>query len=277
MTTFRETHAGGAGISRRTVLGAAIMLSMATLAATPSAAAKERSQAATYGSAPFTTRHLLPGGGLDLEAVDRTSPLARVIALTIDDGPDANDLRILDILQRYEARATFFYIGRKIAGHGTAIAAAVAASGNEVGSHSYSHPLLTDLSAAQQERELAAANAALAGAGIHPSWFRPPYGDFDDAVVRAAQAHGLQTVAWTADSQDWKGIGAAVVSRRVTDRLAPGAVVLMHGGRAATVAALPGILEEGKRRGFRFVTMTEWRKAMLDATPTTLVARPDPH
>lgn len=260
-------------ISRRAVLGASFALSV--VSSFP-AAAKSRSWTATHGHAPFATEPLVPGSGLDLAAVDRLSPLAQAVALTIDDGPDINDLRILDILRRHEAQATFFYIGRKIAEHRD-VAAAVAASGNEVGSHSYEHPLLTDLPAAQQERDLAAANAALANVGVRPTWFRPPYGDFDEDVSRIARAKGMQTVLWTVDSQDWKDLDATAITRRVTDRLAPGAIVLAHSTKAATVKALPAILEEGRRRGLRFVTMTDWRKAMIDATPTTLVSRPDSH
>ncbi|MBP2228838.1 peptidoglycan/xylan/chitin deacetylase (PgdA/CDA1 family) [Azospirillum agricola] len=253
------------GISRRAVLGASLALSLAPFPV----AARQRSHAATHGAAPFATEHLIPGSPLDLGQVDLTSPEARVVALTIDDGPDPNDLRILEILRQHEAKATFFCIGGKIARHPD-IVLAMAASGNEIGSHSQTHPLMTDLTAGQRDWNLAKPNAALAGMGIHPAWFRPPYGDFDAAVTAQAQAHGLRTVLWTADSQDWKGLGPDAIASRVQERLAPGAVVLMHSTKAASVEALPGILESGKRQGVRFVTMTEWASAMERAAMPSL-------
>lgn len=257
------------------LLGLVAALPVSTLPG--SAVAGPRSYAATHGAAPFVTEHLIPGSDLDLEQVDPTLPGSRVVALTIDDGPDANDPRILDILRAHGAKATFFYIGAKIPAHRD-IARLVAASGNEVGSHTQTHPMTTDLKPAQREWNLAQAEAALASVGVTATWFRPPYGDVDDALAHLARSHGMATVLWTADSQDWKDTGPDVVRRRVVERLAPGAVVLMHSTKAATVAALPAILEEGERQGFRFVTMTEWEAAMRGAvTPSLALLHPAPH
>jgi peptidoglycan-N-acetylglucosamine deacetylase len=254
--------------NRRAVLvgatAAALSPWSALHAAAPLADKKPRSFAATHGAAPFLTEHLIPGSALDLTRVNPSAKAARVIALTIDDGPDPNDPVILDILKEHEARATFFFIGRKIAEHAKA-AAQVAASGNEIGSHSQTHPMMSDLTAAEQERDLSNATHALGAVGVHPTWFRPPFGDFDATTLSLARAQGLQTVLWTIDSQDWKGTDAATIANRVTARLAPGAVILMHSTKAASVKALPTILDAGRRRGFRFVTLTDWRQAMAVA------------
>lgn len=249
-------------VSRRFILGASMALPALR---SVSAAEKARSEAASHGAAPFTVADLIPGAPLDLSAVDPNHPAARVIALTIDDGPDPNDLHILDTLRRHGAKATFFYIGHKLAEH-RAIAERVAASGNEVGNHTQNHPMMTDVPAATRFRNLAEADAELARIGVRPAWFRPPYGDFDAAVEHEARLRGLQTVLWTVDSKDWKGLDAATIRRRVVERLAPGAVVLMHSTRPASVHALPDIIEAGTRQGFRFVTMTEWEQAMLTAS-----------
>ncbi|PWC60995.1 polysaccharide deacetylase [Azospirillum sp. TSH7] len=260
-----------------TLFRRAVLPLAATLLALPvSAMAGQRSYAATHGAAPFVTEHLIPGSDLDLDQVDRTLPLARVVALTIDDGPDANDPRILDILRAHGAKATFFYIGAKIPAHHD-IAKQVAASGNEVGSHTQTHPMTTDLKPAEREWNLAQAEKALASVGVTATWFRPPFGDVDDALAALARRHGMATVLWTADSQDWKDSGPDIIRHRVTERLAPGAVVLMHSTKAATVAALPAILEEGERRGLRFVTMSEWDAAMRQSvTPEMALLHPAP-
>ncbi len=255
---------------------AVLPLAAALLALPVSAMAGQRSYAATHGAAPFVTEHLIPGSDLDLDQVDRTLPQARVVALTIDDGPDANDPHILDILRAHGAKATFFYIGAKIPAHHD-IARLVAASGNEVGSHTQTHPMTTDLKPAEREWNLAQAEKALASVGVTATWFRPPFGDVDDALAALARRHGMATVQWTADSQDWKDSGADVIRHRVTERLEPGAVVLMHSTKAATVAALPAILEEGERRGLRFVTMSEWDAAMRQSvTPEMALLHPAP-
>ncbi len=250
--------------NRRAVLFGATAAALSPWSALHAAAlpvGKTRSFAATNGAAPFVTEHLIPGDALDLSRVNRSAASARVIALTIDDGPDPNDPIILDILKQHEARATFFFIGQKIGEHAKA-AAAVAASSNEVGSHSQTHPMMSDLSVADQDRDLSTANHALSAIGVHPTWFRPPFGDFDATTLRLARAQGMQSVLWTIDSQDWKGTDAETIANRVVTRLAPGAVILMHSTKAASVKALPTILDAGRRRGFRFVTLTRWREAM---------------
>lgn len=264
---------------RRAVLplGLAAALSALLVAALPaSAMAGQRSYAATHGAAPFVTQHLIPGSDLDLAQVDLTLPTAKVVALTIDDGPDGHDPHILDILRAHGAKATFFYIGAKIPEHHE-IARLVAASGNEVGSHTQTHPMTTDLNPAGREWTLAQAEKALASVGVSATWFRPPYGDVDDALVALARHHGMATVLWTADSQDWKDTGPDIIRHRIVERLVPGAVVLMHSTKAATVAALPAILEEGEKRGLRFVTMTEWEAAMRQSvTPELALLHPAP-
>ena len=137
--------------------------------------------------------------------------------------------------------------------------------------------MTTDLPPAQREWNLAQAEKALASVGVTASWFRPPYGDVDDALADLARRHGMATVQWTADSQDWKDTGPDVIRDRIVDRLVPGAVVLMHSTKAATVAALPAILEERERRGLRFVTMSEWDAAMRQSvTPELALLHPAP-
>lgn len=265
MTAPSRPGSGRPRLGRRALFGLPLAVAALHPAMRPALAAEtQRSHAATYGYAPFATEHLIPGSDLDLSTVDPDHPAARVIALTIDDGPDPRDLRILEVLRRHDAQATFFFIGRKVARQHD-LTAQVAASGNEVGSHSWEHPLMTDLPPAGRIRSLDATNAEFGRIGLRPTWFRPPYGDFDAAVETAARARGLQTVLWTVDSQDWKGTDAATIGRRVIDRLHPGAVVLMHSTKPASLQALPDILAAGASQGYRFVTLSAWREAMRQA------------
>jgi peptidoglycan-N-acetylglucosamine deacetylase len=188
------------------------------------------------------------------DAPSDTSAPGAAVALTFDDGPSLSQTpAILETLVRLGARATFFEEGRHVAGR-EALMRQILAAGDEIGNHSFHHPV--DPGPA----ELSATNAAIhAATGFTPCLFRPPYGEVDGVVERAARANGLAIVLWTLDSEDDQHPGIAAIRRRVVRRAKPGSIVLLHdGGRhPQTVAALPGIVEGLERRGLRLVTVTE--------------------
>jgi len=269
MGTHNRTNGGRniMGRSRLAGIGIGIVCALALAATAPAAApapARERSAAATRGSAPFTSADLWPGAPLALERLTLTQPQDQVVALTIDDGPEPRDRTLRAVLSAAGARATFFYIGTKVA-RTPELARETGAAGFEVGSHSWSHPMMSDQPPAGQQQELTAANQALGRAGLHPAWFRPPFGDFDQETVRLARTQGLETILWTIDTQDWKGRTAAEIRQRVAERLRPGAVILMHSTKPASLEALPGILADAAARGLRVVDLTQWRQTMLAA------------
>ena len=180
-----------------------------------------------------------------------------MLALTFDDGPEpGNDAEILRLLAGYGAVATFFVIGG-VAGDHLGLLERMAAAGCEIGNHSWSHVPMPALSAEAQREDLRRTNALLAGAGIRPRWFRPPYGRCDAQTQAIARAEGLETVLWSVDSEDWTGHSPETIARRVIEGFAPGAVILMHSVAANSVAALPVILEQAARRGYRCVTLSE--------------------
>lgn len=257
-----QAEAGEAwAIGRRAVM--AMIAGGLALAARPAAAV--RSVAARRGEAPFTADDLYPGNGMPLSAEALRERGLRVAALTFDDGPDPiGDRQSLRILAEHGAPATFFCIGAKARRYPDIIAEMLAA-GHEVGNHTETHPMLTDLPEAAQRRELAAANRALAAAGVRPEWFRPPFGDFDATTVAAAAGLGLRTILWTVDSKDWRTPGAAYIRARVAREIAPGAVILMHSTRPQSIEALPAVVEGAHALGYRFVTMTGWRLAVEQA------------
>lgn len=252
-------------LSRRLLLTAA---AAATLPGAGAAAGDEsgRSRAATYGAAPFDTPHLIPGDLIDLTRVDRAAPVAQVAALTFDDGPDTHEPQMSETLTAAGATATFFAVGQRLR-RNPETARRLAAAGHEIGCHSYSHPMMGALTPEERDAEFRRSLTAFRDAGLAaPTWFRPPYGDWNDDLARRALTFGLRTVLWTVDSRDWKpAAGAATTAARVIAHLDPGAVILLHGTRAATAAALPEILAEGRNRGLTFVSMSRWREAMTAA------------
>src|SRR5262252_11184416 len=156
------------------------------------------------------------------------------IALTFDDGPnDPHTLHLLDVLARHQAKATFFLIGQYVRRR-PEIARAVQAAGHAIGNHTYSHPNLIFLSAAQLRRELEDCRKALEDAiGAPAPLFRPPFGGRRPNVLRTARAMGLEPVMWSVTGFDWNANSAeSIVNKVVTqvDRRQQGEIVLLHDG-----------------------------------------------
>jgi peptidoglycan/xylan/chitin deacetylase (PgdA/CDA1 family) len=181
---------------------------------------------------------------------------AGVVYLTFDDGPSpAYTPRVLALLARHRARATFFVVGRNAATWPGLVRRELAA-GHGVGNHTWSHRRLTDLRGRRLQAEVGAAGAAIRQAtGVPARCLRPPYGTIDAASAYRVRALGLRLVLWDLDSNDWRRPGAGAIAGRVLGRVRSGAVVLLHdggGNREQTVAALGRILPALSARGFRF-------------------------
>jgi peptidoglycan-N-acetylglucosamine deacetylase len=188
-------------------------------------------------------------------AIARHGPAAGdEVALSFDDGPSLTQTAaILEALDRLGARATFFEEGRHVRGS-EALMRQILASGDEIGNHSFHHPVDPG------EAELASTQEAIrAATGFTPCLFRPPYGEVDPKEKAAARATGLELVLWTLDSEDDRHPGVGPIRVKVVRRSKPGSIVLLHdGGRhPETVQALPAIVEGLEARGFRLVTITE--------------------
>ncbi|MDO8588108.1 MAG: polysaccharide deacetylase family protein [Armatimonadota bacterium] len=183
----------------------------------------------------------------------------KVLALTFDDGPDrVVTPKVLRTLAKYKVRATFFIIGQH-ARERTDILRQVAAAGHAVESHSYSHP--SRPSKAIAEQELVKTAALIRGAtGRNPTCFRPPCGILDNALTRQALKDGYTVVNWTVTSADTsRRATPGMIAGNVIAKLKPGDIILVHDGpgHRKTAAALPIILQQAKKKGFRFVTVPE--------------------
>jgi peptidoglycan/xylan/chitin deacetylase (PgdA/CDA1 family) len=189
----------------------------------------------------------------------------KTVALTFDDGPGRSTAAILAILRRSRVPATFFNIGQNIAAS-PGLVRQEAAAGHALGDHSWSHPHLTALApAARLAQVTRTAAEQQRAAGTAPCLFRPPYGEYDAAVLALAGRQRMAVWLWSVDTQDWmaNGSGSPYWVWRVTSRAEAGAaqahpVILMHNqvkGNPATVAALPAVIRFYASRGYRFVTL----------------------
>lgn len=180
------------------------------------------------------------------------------IALTFDDGPnDPYTQHLLDLLARYQARATFFLIGQYVRQR-PEIARGIHAAGHTIGNHTYSHPNLIFVSAPALRRELDDCRKALEDAiGAAAPLFRPPFGGRRPNVMRTARSLGLETVMWSVTGYDWSARSAEEIVAKVTRQIdshgsRQGEIVLLHDGshlgfgvdRSRTVAAARVLLEK---------------------------------
>ncbi len=197
-------------------------------------------------------------GGENEGRLWRGDPLRREMALTFDDGPSplATPL-LLAILRRYGVHATFFVIGEHARAY-PYLLREMAADGDEIGDHTFHHPNLSSVDDATAAQEIAATAAVIErDAARRPRWFRPPGGDYTGAVVTAAGRTGLGLAMWTDNSGDWALPPPKVVVEHVLAHAQPGGVVLLHNGTLNTVQALPRIIAELRRRGYRLVTLSQ--------------------
>ena len=181
------------------------------------------------------------------------------VALTFDDGPGALTARLLEVLGRAGARATFNVLGERVRGR-EALVRRTLAEGHEVGSHAFRHERLAGRPL-DGYRQLVATNARLrAATGRTPRVFRAPYGAVSPGVVAAARAAGLVTVGWDVDPRDYENPGAEAIHERAAAGVRPGSIVLLHDDRRAleeTVVATERLLGTLAERGLRAVTVRE--------------------
>ncbi|MGA5821315.1 polysaccharide deacetylase family protein [Kitasatospora sp. NPDC094028] len=191
-------------------------------------------------------------------ATTSPAPSHPVVYLTFDDGPGPNTAQVLAVLAWYGVPATFFELGQNVAAH-PGLTRQVAHQGESVQNHSWSHPDLRTLSAADLKAQILDTDHAIkAQTGATPSCLRPPFGFVDDTVRARAAALGKTVVLWSVDPQDWSDPGAAAIAQRVLDAVRPGSVVLLHDGggdRSQTVAALPAIIGTLQQHGYTFRTL----------------------
>lgn len=190
------------------------------------------------------------------------------VALTFDDGPDEENVTnaVIDILDQYGVKATFFFVGENVEKHPEVVQKAFD-SGHLILGHSYKHENLKSKNFQGVVEDLQITEAAIEEViGKAPAAFRPPFGDTDFDVVNAAKQEGYNIILWSIDTIDWAdGTVSEEIVDNVLSNVRNGDIILMHTTkeRVETPKALPIIIEGLQERGFDIVDIA----TMLDIEP----------
>jgi peptidoglycan-N-acetylglucosamine deacetylase len=189
----------------------------------------------------------------------------RVAALTFDDGPHPEFTpRVLDLLEQYGARGTFFVVGRSAREHPDLIHR-MGEAGHVIGNHSWDHPSFPMLASRERRRQLDACEESIAP--YSQRLFRPPYGNQNLRSCFDAARHKFRIVTWNVTGIDWRDDPGETVYERLAKGLRPGSILLLHDGlfmyenkrftdRQATIDAVRFLLERFSA-DYRFVTVPE--------------------
>lgn len=178
----------------------------------------------------------------------------KVISVTFDAswGGDKT-MAILDLLDQYNAKATFFLVGIWVDKY-PELVQEIARRGHEIGNHSDSHAHFTQISDAQIRQELKDCSDKIEDlTGTRPTLFRPPYGDYNSKVITVVRDAGYEAVQWSIDSLDWKNRGVNDLVKRATNNVQKGDIILFHNDSQYIVEALPAILQHYQAQGFTMI------------------------
>ncbi len=186
---------------------------------------------------------------------DDIDPNKPMVALTFDDGPNkSSTTRILDALEKYNARATFFVVGYKVADNADLIKREYNL-GCEIGNHTYSHVELTTIDSDQVAGEIKNTEKAIRKiTGQKRVVIRPPYGSVNDEILQEIK---YPIILWSIDTEDWETRNAKQTIKNVMNQVKDGSVILMHDSYDESADAAEVIIQKLVKQGYQLVTVSE--------------------
>lgn len=189
---------------------------------------------------------------------NKINPAKPMIALTFDDGPGQYTDALLEALEKYDSRATFFMLGENISKYPEAIER-MKEIGCEIGNHTMNHKRLTDLSVEDMNAQVEGTNDALKSLiGERADVVRPPYGAVNSTVRGTVQ---YPLIMWSVDTTDWQRKNAESIKNYTLETVQDGDIVLMHDIHEFTVQAVIDMIPELVDRGYQLVTVQEMAQA----------------
>jgi peptidoglycan-N-acetylglucosamine deacetylase len=184
---------------------------------------------------------------------------SKVIALTFDDGPSPETLKILEVLQKHQVVATFFCLGANLREY-PEIAKRVVQAGNAIGNHTWHH-YYHNVTEKTASNEIDYTGIHIyRSTGAKSLLFRPPGGRLNNGFADYAKQKNYVVVMWSIDPKDFLQPPASAIADTVLSQAKPGAIVLLHdggGNRQQTIEALSAIIPKLKQQGYRFVTVPQ--------------------
>lgn len=197
---------------------------------------------------------------------DRELPIYSVdteekkIAISFDAAWGAEDFpKIIEVLDKHNIKTTFFMTGEWVEKYPECVKTLVE-KGHDLGNHSATHPDMTKISKeAQKEQILKVHDVVKELTGYEMELFRPPYGAYNNEVIRTCYEVGYYPVQWSVDSLDWKDLSATEIINKVCNHKAldNGAIILCHNGAKHTAEALDEMLTNLKNQGYEIVPISE--------------------
>jgi peptidoglycan/xylan/chitin deacetylase (PgdA/CDA1 family) len=266
--SFTLAAAGVTALPQLHTVGAATPVTRGTPATDPEIRPIARTSPAPATHAPRRHEPTNGGGTTHRSALDRLIHLGQpiycgggtepIVALTFDDGPGILSPLALKQLERHDAPATFFLVGKLIGEPQFDGIVRDEARVGVIGDHTWDHVTMTKGSPREYQQQIARTrSAARRASGQSVRLFRPPFGAHDPALDRWVRAHGMLEVIWSIDTGDSQGASADKIYRTVKKDLSPGDIILLHDNRGTTENALPRILDLLETRGLTPVTVPE--------------------
>lgn len=251
------------------IKGLALLLGGGLAVTVPAAWVVPAVVAVALGAVALLAFHIThPASRFFVPVMSRLPTTEPVVALTFDDGPDpVFTPRILEVLARHGARATFFVLGARAEKH-PALVRQIRDAGHTIGTHTQHHRLRFHFGSPSYVREEieTAVRSVERILGRRPEWFRPPQGLRTPCFAAGwRRTSRLVCVTWSARALDSRPTSAGAILARLVRRLAPGAILTLHDGtglgggvdREPTIAALERLLQECRARGLRCVALDE--------------------
>ena len=180
------------------------------------------------------------------------------VALTINCAWNDSDIdKILSTLSENNVKATFFMVGDWVEKFPEAVKK-INEAGHEIGSHSNTHAHVNQLSYEKNVEEIKLSSEKIKNVtGKEVTLYRPPYGEYNNTVIRAANENGHMPIQWSLDTLDYTGITGNEMWDRIKDKITSGDIILMHNGTEHTAESLDMLIKNIKEKGLNLVTISE--------------------
>lgn len=194
--------------------------------------------------------------GYFLPVIYRQKTTKKYIAITFDDGPTEFTPKVLDLLKKYKAKATFFCIGKQIELYAN-VAQRIHAEGHQLGNHSFSHSnSFGFLSAEKVQQELQQTDLLLQEITQQQNhYFRPPFGVTNPHIAKAAKRLNHTVIGWNIRSLDTVIDDENKILKRITDKIKPGSIILLHDTSDKTIRVLEQLLLTLQQENYQMVTV----------------------